>query len=77
MMHSIVESMSAVPLDLDGGDTKSDREIAERADRYRELAAYINAEPDEIGTPLLLYFSLSSLYSHCYSLFLYQLGLED
>lgn len=41
--------MSTPQLDLHGGDIKSDHDRAGRAARYKELAAFMNADPDEIG----------------------------
>ena len=42
--------MSAYQLDLWNGDEISQLAIDERKSKYAELAAFMNAEPDEIGT---------------------------
>jgi len=42
--------MSAYQLDFIGGDEISQLTIDERKSKYTELAAFMNAEPDEIGT---------------------------
>lgn len=46
---SIAKAMSTYQLDFIGGDVSSQREIDERKSKYAELAAFMNAEPDEIG----------------------------
>lgn len=42
--------MSAYQLDFIGGDLSSQLQIDERESKYVELAAFMNAEPNEIGT---------------------------
>ncbi len=42
--------MSAYQLDFIGGDVSSQLQIDERKSKYAELAAFMNAEPNEIGT---------------------------
>lgn len=42
--------MSAYQLDFIGGDVISQLQIDERKSKYAELAAFMNAGPDEIGT---------------------------
>jgi cysteine desulfurase/selenocysteine lyase len=41
--------MSTYQLDFIGGDASSQLEVDERKSKYLELAAFMNAEPDEIG----------------------------
>lgn len=41
--------MSTYQLDFIGGDQVSQRTIDERNSKYAELAAFMNAEPNEIG----------------------------
>lgn len=67
--YSVLESFSSFPLELDGGDQKSDRDIADRRIRYEELAAFMNADPDEIGM-LPILGSYVSLFYFCASLYL-------
>jgi hypothetical protein len=47
---SIANAMSTYQLDFIGGDAVSQLEIDERKAKYVELAGFMNAEPDEIGT---------------------------
>jgi hypothetical protein len=47
---SIANAMSAYQLDFIGSDEVSQLQIDERKSKYAELAAFMNAEPDEIGT---------------------------
>ncbi|KAI1980840.1 hypothetical protein LOZ53_004915 [Ophidiomyces ophidiicola] len=49
VIESVIRSMSTTQLDLHGGDIKSDHDRAGRASRYKELASFMNAEPDEIA----------------------------
>ena len=46
----IANALSAYQLDFIGGDVSSQLQIDERSSKYAELAAFINAEVDEIGT---------------------------
>jgi cysteine desulfurase/selenocysteine lyase len=48
----IANAMSTYQLDFIGGDASSQLEVDERKSKYLELAAFMNAEPDEIGTSL-------------------------
>lgn len=41
--------MTTYQLDFIGGDSASQLEIDERRSKYTELAAFMNAGPDEIG----------------------------
>lgn len=68
MPHSVSETFSSFPLELDGGDHKSDRDIAERRARYVELAAFMNADPDEIGVLHMSDIYYDTLFSFCASL---------
>jgi hypothetical protein len=47
---SIANAMSTYQLDFIGGDLNSQLTNDERRSKYTELAAFMNAEPDEIGT---------------------------
>lgn len=46
---SIARAMSNYQLDFIGGDAVSQLHIDERKSKYVELAAFMNAEPEEIG----------------------------
>ena len=46
---SIANAMSTYQLDFIGGDLTSQLTIDERKSKYAELAAFMNAEPDEVG----------------------------
>jgi hypothetical protein len=46
---SITKAMSTYQLDFIGGDLTSQLTIDERKSKYVELAAFMNAEPDEVG----------------------------
>lgn len=46
---SIANAMSTYQLDFIGGDQVSQLTIDKRKLKYTELAAFMNAEPDEIG----------------------------
>jgi hypothetical protein len=46
---SIANAMSTYQLDFISSDASSELEIDERKLKYVELAAFINAEPNEIG----------------------------
>ncbi|KAI9667575.1 MAG: hypothetical protein M1821_000391 [Bathelium mastoideum] len=48
-IESVVKTMSTTMIQLEGGDTGSDQEIQDRKDRYKVLAAYMNADADEIA----------------------------
>lgn len=49
-VKAIANAMSAYQLDFIGGDVSSQLQIDERKSKYAELATFMNAEPDEIGT---------------------------
>ena len=46
--------MSTYQLDFIGGDLTSQLTIDERKSKYAELAAFMNAESEEVGTLLIL-----------------------
>ncbi|KAI0543753.1 putative aminotransferase [Xylaria curta] len=46
---AIANALSTYQLDLIGGDTISQLQLDERKSKYAELAAFMNAEPDEIA----------------------------
>lgn len=53
--------MNAMPLDRGDGDPRSDAAQAEYAENWNECAAFINAEPSEIGMFNSLPFIIDSL----------------
>lgn len=67
------DRMNAMPLDRGDGDPRSDAAQAEYAENWNECAAFINAEPSEIGMFNDLSFAIRLHVYVCSSSVLYQL----